>query len=55
MSLILSIWTVVAFLMFIGISLWAWNSGNKKEFEEAARIPFEEDEIPEINKESHDG
>ena len=44
MSLILSIWTVVSFLMFIAISLWAWNSANKKNFDAASRIPFDEDE-----------
>ena len=55
MSLILSIWTVVAFLMFIAISLWAWSSANKSEFDAAAQIPFDEDDAPDAHKESHHG
>jgi len=47
MSIILSAWTVVAFVVFIGISIWAFSSKNKDNFESAAHIPFDEDdEIP---------
>ena len=42
-NLLRSIVTVVAFAVFIGIVVWAWSSRNKTRFEEAARLPFEED------------
>jgi len=56
MSIILSAWTIVVFLLFIAIVLWAWSDRNKGEFEAAAQIPFDEDDdlMTEI-KESHNG
>jgi cytochrome c oxidase cbb3-type subunit 4 len=36
--------TVVAFIVFIGIVVWAYSSRRKKAFDEAARLPFTEDE-----------
>ena len=35
--------TVVFFLLFIAIAWWAFSRKNKKRFDEAARLPFEED------------
>lgn len=35
--------TLAAFATFIGIVIWAWSRGNKERFEEAARLPFEQD------------
>ena len=43
MQAIQSIWTVVVFVLFIGIVLWAWSGKNKKAFDEAARIPLDDD------------
>ena len=41
-----SIWTVLLFITFIGIVAWAWSSKRKEEFDEAANMPFdEEDEL----------
>jgi cytochrome c oxidase cbb3-type subunit 4 len=41
-----SIWTVLLFIVFIGIVAWAWSSKRKKAFDEAAHLPFdEEDEV----------
>jgi cytochrome c oxidase cbb3-type subunit IV len=37
-----SIVTVLAFLSFIGIVLWAWSGKRKPGFEEAAYIPFDD-------------
>lgn len=34
--------TLASFALFIGIVVWAWSSRNKAQFEEAARLPFEE-------------
>ena len=39
-----SIVTVVTFFVFIGIVVWAWSSRNAKEFDEAAQLPFKQDE-----------
>ncbi|MBV6476299.1 MAG: cbb3-type cytochrome c oxidase subunit 3 [Rhodocyclaceae bacterium] len=41
-----SIVTVLAFLTFIGIVLWAWSGKRKQAFDEAARLPFSEDDAP---------
>jgi cytochrome c oxidase cbb3-type subunit 4 len=43
-SLIQSIWTVVVVVLFVGIVIWAWSSKRKKDFDEAANIPFNEDD-----------
>ncbi|MEK7435541.1 MAG: cbb3-type cytochrome c oxidase subunit 3 [Pseudomonadota bacterium] len=39
-----SIVTVLAFAAFIGIVLWAYSDRSKAGFDQAARLPFEEDE-----------
>jgi len=39
-----SIVTVVAFAAFIAIVLWAYSDRSKAAFEQAARLPFEEDD-----------
>jgi cytochrome c oxidase cbb3-type subunit 4 len=36
--------TVVSFIIFMGILLWAYGKGSKRGFDEAARIPFEEND-----------
>ena len=36
--------TVVSFLVFIGIVVFAVHPGNRKRFEAAERLPFEGDE-----------
>lgn len=36
--------TVGAFVTFIGIWLWAWSKPKQKDFEEAAKLPFEGEE-----------
>lgn len=36
--------TVVFFIAFIGIVLWAWSGRRKQAFDEAARLPLEEHE-----------
>jgi cytochrome c oxidase cbb3-type subunit 4 len=39
-----SIWTVIVFIVFIGIVLWAFSSRRKKDFDEAARLVLDDDE-----------
>jgi cytochrome c oxidase cbb3-type subunit 4 len=45
-SLIQSVWTLVVLVLFVGIVIWAWSSKRKKDFDEAANIPFNEDDMP---------
>ncbi len=35
--------TLLLMLTFIGIVLWAWSSKRKKDFDEAARLPLDDD------------
>ncbi len=44
MSIIDSVWTVVVFVLFVGIVAWAWSGRRKKDFEEAARLPLDDDQ-----------
>ena len=38
-----SLVTVVSFLVFIGIVAWAWSGRNAASFDQAAKLPFEQD------------
>jgi cytochrome c oxidase cbb3-type subunit 4 len=50
LTLFRSIMTVLMFVIFIGICVWAWSGKRKKEFEDAANLPFaDEDETDEQN------
>lgn len=37
--------TLISFIVFIGIVLWAWSSKNRARFQEAAMLPFADDDI----------
>ena len=37
-----SLHTVLAFAVFVGIAVWAWSAKRKAAFDEAARLPLEE-------------
>jgi cytochrome c oxidase cbb3-type subunit 4 len=39
-----SVITVLAFVSFIGIVLWAWSGKRKAAFDEAARLPLDDDD-----------
>ncbi|MBU3694285.1 MAG: CcoQ/FixQ family Cbb3-type cytochrome c oxidase assembly chaperone [Rhodocyclaceae bacterium] len=41
-----SLFTVLAFVSFVGIVWWAWSSGREEAFSEAARIPMDDDDRP---------
>ena len=47
------IWTVIAFVVFIGIVIWAWGSGRKAEFDKAARMAMDDDDKPISNNETN--
>lgn len=38
--------TVLGFVCFIGIVLWAFSGRARKGFDEAALLPFSEDDLP---------
>jgi cytochrome c oxidase cbb3-type subunit 4 len=38
-----SIVTVAGLVCFIGIVWWAWSGRNRADFDQAARLPFEQD------------
>ncbi|MEQ1592153.1 MAG: cbb3-type cytochrome c oxidase subunit 3 [Thiobacillaceae bacterium] len=42
-GMISGIVTVVFIVVFTGIVWWAYSRGNKQSFEDAGRLPFEED------------
>ncbi len=46
LSFLHSVWTVMLFILFIGIVIWAWSAKRKPRFDEAARLPLEEDDAP---------
>jgi len=37
------IWTVFAFVFFVGIVIWAMSSRRKKDFDDAARMALDDD------------
>jgi cytochrome c oxidase cbb3-type subunit 4 len=41
-------WRVIvmlaSFVLFVGIVIWAWSARRRKDFDEAARLPFLDDE-----------
>ncbi len=49
-TFIQSIWTIVVMITFLGIVVWAFSSKRKSAFDEAARLPFEDDPVTDNNK-----
>ena len=45
-NLIQSVWTLVVLVLFVGIVIWAWSGKRKQDFDEAANMPFDEDDVP---------
>jgi len=39
------LYTVLMLLIFIGICFWAYSSRRKTDFDEAAQLPLDEDEV----------
>ena len=37
--------TVIAFLLFLAIVVWAWSGARRSRFDEAALLPFDEGEL----------
>ena len=47
-----SIWTIVVMITFLGIVVWAYSGKRKAAFDEAARLPFDDDPETDNNKTS---
>lgn len=43
MAAIHSIWTLLLFVVFIAIVAWAWSAHKRRDFEEAANIPLQDE------------
>ncbi|MDH3219448.1 MAG: cbb3-type cytochrome c oxidase subunit 3 [Gammaproteobacteria bacterium] len=52
MTIFQSIWTIVVMITFLGIVIWAYSSKRKKDFDEAARLPFADDPSSDNSKTS---
>lgn len=50
-----SIMTLVACATFIGIVVWAYSGRRQQAFSEAARLPFEEEELEAAGLQSGEG
>ena len=42
-NILRSITMISGLVAFIGIMIWAWSAKNKERFDEAAKLPFEQD------------
>ena len=49
-----SIFTVVVFICFIGVVWWAFSSRNKSKFDEAANLPFADEEKEQSKKDKQE-
>lgn len=49
-----SIFTVIVFISFVGVCYWAFSSRNKKNFDEAANLVFDDEETKVSNKEDQE-
>ncbi len=49
-----SIWTIVVMILFLGIVVWVYSSKRQTQYDEAARLPIEDDDsIESTVKEKH--
>ena len=46
-GLLHGLWTAAMIAIFAAIVAWAWSGRRKRDFDEAARLPLEEDEAQE--------
>ena len=42
--------TALLFIAFIGLCFWAWSSKRKQSFDEAANLPFADEELSQRTK-----
>jgi cytochrome c oxidase cbb3-type subunit 4 len=53
-ALLHSLWTIVAMAAFAGIVIWAWSRRARKGFDEAARLPLDDDLEPAVPEREND-
>jgi len=51
--------TIIVMIVFLGICLWAYSGSKKKDFDDAANLPFQDDNIAkrtlsQTERENHD-
>jgi len=51
--------TIIVMIVFLGICLWAFSGSKKKDFDDAANLPFQDDNIAkrtlsQTERENHD-
>ena len=51
-TLFQSIWSIVVLITFLGIVVWAYSGKRKSAFDEAARLPFEDNQLTDNDKSS---
>jgi cytochrome c oxidase cbb3-type subunit 4 len=51
-TMIQALWSIVILITFLGIVVWAYSGKRKSRFEEAARVPFDDEPSNEKNKPS---
>ncbi len=49
-NLLRGISTTLALIAFLSVWVWAWSSKRKGEFDEAANLPFADDELDQQSK-----
>ena len=52
-SLLASISTVLVLVTFVVIVIWAWSGNRAEDFEEAANLPFDDDQLPSSTEKTH--
>jgi cytochrome c oxidase cbb3-type subunit 4 len=45
-NILRSLITVLSLVAFLGIVFWAWSAKRKTAFDEAAQLPFADDDVP---------
>jgi len=51
-TMIQALWSIVILITFLGIVVWAYSGKRKARFDEAARVPFDDEPSNEKNKPS---
>jgi len=54
-DLVRALITLVSFIAFLAIVAWAWSGRRKRRFEEAANLPFADDEMQRATLEAERG
>ncbi len=53
MALLQSVWTLVVMVIFLSVVVWAYSRKRKPEFDEAARLPIDDDDSVKPKEKHH--